>query len=431
MDLISFAVIEVVNRQRKTFPEEDARDLETSIMEKGLFQAIGVEEMSPNNYQLRFGERRLRAMTKLHASGIPFFHAGQLVPQDMLPCTLWNNLTERQRQEIELEENLRRKDLTWQERVQALALLGELTEREAPSERNASIAKITGMTETSSRQMVAQAIAVKATLHVPSVAGARTMAEAYKASLKHNEDNFLSELNRRAMKAPNKVSLIEPRRGNMIEILPTLDTGVFDAIICDPPYGYDADTTFGQKVETKHLYRDDEEYARSIYKLLLTEGFRITKPRAHIFMFCKPMLFSFLCETAARMAWTPFSSPILWKKGPGYAPWGNSGFRRNYEMIFWAVKGQRGLNYLVEDIIEVPSSRTKEHGAEKPVELMEALINACTVPNDLILDPCMGSGSTMVAAKNLKRRGVGIELDNDYFNMAMARLADKVEEPVA
>jgi len=62
------------------------------------------------------------------------------------------------------------------------------------------------------------------------------------------------------------------------------------------------------------------------------------------------------------------------------------------------------------------------HPTQKPVALMEYLIKTYTNENDLVLDNCMGSGSTGVACKNLNRNFIGIELDETYFNIAKERI---------
>ena len=64
------------------------------------------------------------------------------------------------------------------------------------------------------------------------------------------------------------------------------------------------------------------------------------------------------------------------------------------------------------------------HSTQKPVNLLEYLIKTYTNENEVILDCCMGSGSTGVAALNTNRRFVGIELDEKYFNIAVERLKD-------
>lgn len=62
------------------------------------------------------------------------------------------------------------------------------------------------------------------------------------------------------------------------------------------------------------------------------------------------------------------------------------------------------------------------HPTQKPVELMEWLIKTYSNEGDLVIDNCFGSGSTLVAAKNLKRNYIGIEKNEEYFNIAKERL---------
>lgn len=64
------------------------------------------------------------------------------------------------------------------------------------------------------------------------------------------------------------------------------------------------------------------------------------------------------------------------------------------------------------------------HPTQKPVELLEYLIKTYTDKGDTVLDFTMGSGSTGVACKNLKRSFIGIELDEDYYNIAVSRIRD-------
>lgn len=73
-------------------------------------------------------------------------------------------------------------------------------------------------------------------------------------------------------------------------------------------------------------------------------------------------------------------------------------------------------------------NRDKEgyHPTQKPVALMEYLIKTYTKEKDIVLDNCMGSGSTCVACKNLNRRYIGIELNEKYFNIAKERLSKSV-----
>jgi len=77
------------------------------------------------------------------------------------------------------------------------------------------------------------------------------------------------------------------------------------------------------------------------------------------------------------------------------------------------------------DVLEfnvVPNRNGKLHPTQKPIELLEWLVKTYSNEGDLVLDNCMGSGTTGVACKNLNRNFIGIELDTNYFNIAKNRI---------
>ena len=76
----------------------------------------------------------------------------------------------------------------------------------------------------------------------------------------------------------------------------------------------------------------------------------------------------------------------------------------------------------------VPNRKGKVHPTQKPIELLEYLIKTYTNEKDLVLDNCMGSGSTGVACINTNRKFIGIELEEDYFNIAKDRINKAIKE---
>ena len=82
---------------------------------------------------------------------------------------------------------------------------------------------------------------------------------------------------------------------------------------------------------------------------------------------------------------------------------------------------QENTNY-PKNILEYSKNRPSQHPTQKPVELLEYLIKTYTLENETVLDFTMGSGSTGVACKNLNRNFIGIELDENYFNIAKERI---------
>jgi site-specific DNA-methyltransferase (adenine-specific) len=101
----------------------------------------------------------------------------------------------------------------------------------------------------------------------------------------------------------------------------------------------------------------------------------------------------------------------------------------SYEFIIFAVKEQgRKLNGKRErDLLSFQKTKCDLHPTQKPVDLLEYLITKSSNENDTILDPFMGSGSTGVACVKTNRNFIGIELDENYFNIAKKRIR-KVEE---
>ena len=102
-----------------------------------------------------------------------------------------------------------------------------------------------------------------------------------------------------------------------------------------------------------------------------------------------------------------------------------------YILFFRKGKGVKINNCGTSDILSVPNKKTKGadgknlHDTEKPIELMKILIENSSQENSIVLDPFMGIGSTGIAAKELNRRFVGIEVDKDYFGIAQKRIMDE------
>ena len=80
--------------------------------------------------------------------------------------------------------------------------------------------------------------------------------------------------------------------------------------------------------------------------------------------------------------------------------------------------------FLDSDIVRARLTEKRVHPTQKPVALLEQLIQAYSNANDTILDNCMGSGSTGVAAVNTGRSFIGIELDEKYYDIATKRIAE-------
>ena len=87
-----------------------------------------------------------------------------------------------------------------------------------------------------------------------------------------------------------------------------------------------------------------------------------------------------------------------------------------------SIQTHKGYYKNLLEFKNIPSN-ARLHPTQKPIELLEYLINTYTNEGEIVLDNCMGSGSTGVACMNTNRRFIGFELDKQYFDIASERLS--------
>lgn len=197
-------------------------------------------------------------------------------------------------------------------------------------------------------------------------------------------------------------------------------------LLTDPPYG----VSYQGKTKARlRLSNDDEEAVAS----LLVDAFAACDPAlapgAAIYLFhpAGPGAVAFLQALAARwslrqlLVWRKDSmvlghadyhfahEPIAYGNKPGQGRWGRGG------------AGWYG-GHAEASVIEVPRPKASpEHPTVKPVELLRRLMGNSSAPNDVVLDPFLGSGSTLIAAEQLGRRCFGVEIDPRYADVALRR----------
>jgi DNA modification methylase len=199
--------------------------------------------------------------------------------------------------------------------------------------------------------------------------------------------------------------------GDCIDRMRTLPANSVDFILTDPPY----------------LVRYQDREGRSIrndsnadwLKPAFSETCRVLKQDSFMVAF---------------YGWTQVDKFLDAWRGAGFRVVGHLVFRKQYASKARFLKYQHEQAYLlakgipalpenpIADIIDMPYSGNKLHPTQKPVAALKPLIKAFTQEGDLVLDPFCGSGSTLLAAKILRRRYLGIELDAQYHAAATKRL---------
>ena len=106
---------------------------------------------------------------------------------------------------------------------------------------------------------------------------------------------------------------------------------------------------------------------------------------------------------------SPMNGQHIWLSGAEFA-------------VYFKKKNGTFNEHCKNCVWEFPCGRDKQHPTEKPLKLFEYLINASSKENDIVFDPCLGSGTTAVAAKKLNRNYIGIELSPEYVKIAEQRI---------
>lgn len=436
MRLIDISSVDVTSRQRKTIDKASIRTLAESILNVGLLHPPVVSfNATTQRYDLVAGETRLRAIQQIKEQGALFFCDTNPIVGTELPVTLISELSPLELLVAQFEENEIRQPLDWKDRTEALAEIHRMRKAENPAqtfrdtgkELNDRIPEEARVHITTAQRQVEQAVVIAAHMDDEAVSKARNATEAYRIALNREAVLYEAELVKRRRASALQISSVEIRHGDARKILPQIDAGTFDLLFADPPYGVNASSGgFRSRTVHHHNYDDSPENARDLLQLLLTEGFRICKPKANFMVFGDMALYEFFQQATTRMGWVPWRYPIIWRKSAseGLAPWGSAGFAHTYDVIFWATKGQRGLNRLLLDVLDFPrvSRKDRVYAAEKPIPLIRHLIEALTRPGDSIIDPCCGSGTTLIAAKQMARNGLGIELDKSVADLALVRV---------
>jgi site-specific DNA-methyltransferase (adenine-specific) len=186
-----------------------------------------------------------------------------------------------------------------------------------------------------------------------------------------------------------------------------------DAVVTDPPYGISYRSPSGARILNDS----------AAYIWWLHEAWRVTAKNGALVCFCRWDVQEDF-RWAIELAGWKVKSQVIWDRmlhGMGDI---RATFAPRHDVIWFAVKGKyRFPSGRPTSVIQ--TQRVKSglvHPTEKPVELMERLVEAVVRPAGIVLDPCMGSGSTGVACVRKGYRFIGMELDADHFNTARRRI---------
>jgi DNA modification methylase len=194
--------------------------------------------------------------------------------------------------------------------------------------------------------------------------------------------------------------------GDCREILPLIKA---DVLITDPPYGYRFASGWASSHQGKQIKNDNDTSIRDDVLNSISipwavfGSWRVVPPSG-----AKTAL---VYDKGPASGMGDLSIPwkcsweVIWIGGKGWHGRRDEGVLRGHRVVTWETQGRNHVN-------------------EKPVSLIMAIIRKA--PSGIILDPFMGSGTTLRAAKDLGRRAIGIEIEEKYCEIAVKRLQQEV-----
>ena len=215
---------------------------------------------------------------------------------------------------------------------------------------------------------------------------------------------------------------------NCLDILKELPDKCIDLIVTDPAYLITSRGNAGNSggMLQKEINKKGKVFDFNFLKIddWLPECYRVLKNGSHCYIMCNNInLFHFL-KVAEKVGFH-FIKSLIWDKGNKIM---GTAYMSSFEYILFFRKGEfKPINDCgTPDILRVPNLKTKWnneniHDTEKPIKLMNILIENSSNKNDIVLDPFGGSCPVAVSCHNLQRRYICCEIDKDIYNKAIER----------
>ncbi len=423
----------------------DVEDLAQDIEVNGLYHPVLVNKIGK---RLLAGGRRLAAFKHLQ--------------RDTIPAQLVSVRSKLQAREIELLENVMRKELDWQERVKLVREIDVLYRKKNPDWQTDKTAELLGRAGSTVRTAIQLAEAIEL---VPAIGNCKTEDEARKAFNALVEDMAHEELASRSVeqefedeeeadtdgkkpkpKEKKLTSMGYKTKGEQLiafastaykladvfEGLAKLRDDSIHFIECDGPYAVDLLNQKRVDVE-KNKWNQYEEIKRADYPdfctRLATELFRVAADNTWMLFWYGQEHYSLVTETIKAAGYTIDPIPALWIKPSGQTQQPQMYLGRSYETFIIAAKGKPvlykpgRLNHF--DFTPI-ASMDKFHPTQKPLDLYTELFETFCFPPPpkgpdwLILSAFAGSGAALLAAQKMGYRAMGFDTVKEYQVKYMA-----------
>ena len=396
----------VVNRdQRQRRKLENIDELAASIGKIGLINPLVIDK----DGTLIAGERRLTAIIQLGWTAVPI----QFI----------EDLDEAEVQLIELEENVRRDELPWQDRVNALERYHQLRSQ---TEEDWSAAKTAEELNMSTNDVSYQRAIHKEmergderVINAPKLSVARGIVqrkiERRKASLTRGVEEVINpELAEERAEHPIPLEHTDFRKWCMKK------QTKFNFIHCDFPYGVGAHKSDQGAASAMGGYDDDPDVYWDLLTSFLDNQDKFVADSAHLMFWFSMDYYAPTLDTLANGGWSVNPFPLVWVKSDnaGILPDPKRGPRRIYETALMASRGDRKVVQAVSNAFSSPTTKII-HMSEKPKPVLRQFFRMFVDEYTIMLDPTCGSANAVRVAQDLGATTVlGLEKDKEFFDLA-------------
>lgn len=413
--------VERTERQRRELRDIDS--LALSIQQRGLIHPLTITQ----DGKLVAGERRFEAVKLLGWTHVSV----QLADEEA---------DEKQLYAIELEENVKRENLTWQEEVAALERYHkfQVSENEGWTQEDTAAAIGYSQPEVSKKLLVASHMGNEVVASAERLSAAVNIVQRNAERRKSAALDDVGAVAAAIVRSPDS----EGDNGDVLDageaVVPTIpllnvsfhdwqetyDGPKFNLIHCDFPYGINVADSPRMDATIKDHYDDDPDIYWDLLSRLGRSMDNVVADSAHLIFWHSMKYHADTVAVLTRMGWKCNPFPLIWYKsdGSGIAPDPQRGPRQVYEAAIYASRGDRKITQegCVNNVFAHPGRREGAiHISEKPYPMLRHFMRMVCDEYSFVLDPTAGSGNAIKVAEDLgAARVLGLEQLTDFYEIA-------------
>jgi DNA modification methylase len=425
--------VERAERHRTLLSQDKISELADSISRNGLIHTILI-----HGDALVAGEHRLEAFRWLRSHNVPCNYP-DYQGWNLIPTRQAYDVNEHELAAIELEENIKRSDMSWQDQVRAVNKYHMLRVRLEPTWAANSTAKALGISGGSISRFIQVASELEAgntkILKSAGISSAyNIISRAKDRQVEAELETLLCSTQEPDHDAAEEICRSKIEHANFLEWAPQYAGPRFNLIHCDFPYGINFDearaaNSSAEWRDEDNLYEDDPDTYWALVNCLIDNRDRLMAASCHIMFWFSMKYYTPTVRAFESSGFWVFPYPLIWHKSDGKGIIARPDFepRRTYETALLMSRGDRKL--VAPTAASYAGPTIKEiHTSEKPEPMLRYFMRMLVDEHSEVLDPTCGSGTSIRAAESLgAKRSLGLELSAEYVGKAEAALLRAVK----